>query len=133
MPGSVQQRSPRRVLVMQDDFFLSDEICTALEEAKFEVMGPFEAWSADLDIALEQRPDAALFDMKMDRDKAKGVLARLDSLSIPLVMATGHPHAKEAEQLANCSVVEKPRSVSKVIAAVKSALRLNARGRTERG
>ncbi|MGK2910604.1 MAG: hypothetical protein ACSLE1_12510 [Sphingobium sp.] len=118
---------------MQDDFFLADEICSALEEAKFEVVGPFEAWSKDLDIALEQRPDAALFDMKMDRDKARGVLARLDSLSIPLVMATGHPHAEDAEQLANCSVLEKPRSVSKVIAAVKSALRLKQRGRPENG
>ena len=124
MDGIVEDCAPARVLVMQDDFFLADEICSALEDAHFEVVGPFEAWSDELARAVEQRPDAAIFDLKMDHEKAKGVLARLETLSIPLVMATGHAQSQNAERLQNCSVVEKPNSVSKIISAIRSALRL---------
>lgn len=81
----------RRVLVVEDEFFLAEDLARGLEEKGAEVVGP----SGDIDDALDliedaARLDGAVLDLNLRGEMAFPVADALMERGIPFVFTTGY-------------------------------------------
>jgi CheY-like chemotaxis protein len=107
----------RRILVVEDEYLLADDISRALAEAGAEVLGPVaSARAAEAIIASEERIDAAVLDINL-RDGA--VFPAADTLAerdIPFAFATGYEQWSLPERFQDRPLVEKPFKASQITA-----------------
>ncbi|MGU3362955.1 response regulator [Methylobacterium sp. M6A4_1b] len=82
--------SGRRVLVVEDEYFLADELDQALEEAGATVLGPAPSVRAALDL-LESgpAPDVATVDVNLGGEMAYPVAEALLARGVPFLFTTG--------------------------------------------
>lgn len=109
-----------RILVVEDEYMIADDITQALVAAGAEVLGPVAsaADAAEL-IAGGGRIDAAILDINL-RDGA--VFPAADALAernIPFAFATGYEQWSLPERFRGRPVVEKPFSASNIAALVE--------------
>ena len=109
-----------RILVVEDEYMIADDITQALVAAGAEVLGPVAsaADAAEL-IAGGGRIDAAILDINL-RDGA--VFPAADTLAernIPFAFATGYEQWSLPERFRGRPVVEKPFSASNIAALVE--------------
>ena len=109
-----------RILVVEDEYMIADDITQALVAAGAEVLGPVAsaADAAEL-IAGGGRIDAAILDINL-RDGA--VFPAADTLAernIPFAFATGYEQWSLPERFQGRPVVEKPFSASNIAALVE--------------
>jgi CheY-like chemotaxis protein len=81
----------RRVLVVEDEYYIADDVAKLLEKLGAEVIGPI----ADLDDAhaiLEQEPhiDLAVLDIDLRGDLVYSVAALLQERNVPIIFVTGY-------------------------------------------
>src|SRR4051812_25776389 len=79
-----------RVLVVEDDFFVSLEIETALTDAGFKVIGPANAAEEAERYAAEERPDLVVMDIRLlsRRDGVEAALAIFRATGIRSIFVT---------------------------------------------
>lgn len=112
----------RRVLVVEDEYYLADDLSRALAEAGAQVLGPVGAL-ADAEAALEAGAfDCAILDMNLRGEMAFPIADRLESAGIPFVIATGYNSASLPDRFHSCPRVEKPFDSSAVIGAIGDLL-----------
>lgn len=109
-----------RILVVEDEYMIADDVKQALVAAGAEVLGPVAsaADAAEL-IAGGGRIDAAILDINL-RDGA--VFPAADTLAernIPFAFATGYEQWSLPERFRGRPVVEKPFSASNIAALVE--------------
>jgi DNA-binding response OmpR family regulator len=112
--------SGRRILVVEDEYLIADDITQALLSAGAEVLGPVAtaADAAEL-IAAEGRIDAAILDINL-RDGA--VFPAADTLAernIPFAFATGYEEWSLPERFQGRPIVEKPFKASNITALIE--------------
>ncbi|WP_210526686.1 response regulator [Rubellimicrobium arenae] len=89
----------RRVLVVEDEFLIAEDLCEELQSCGAKVMGP--AASVAEALALLDHgpaPDMAVLDIGLEDEKVYPVADALRARGIPFVFATGYdawviPHA----------------------------------------
>jgi len=108
-PESPGPLSGRRVLVIEDEYFLADDIMRALTALGARVIGPYgdldEATAVvDRDVAI----DAAIVDINL-RDEMVFPLARvLRSRKVPLVFTTGYDKSSIMPEFQDVQLWGKP-------------------------
>ena len=80
----------RRVLVVEDDYFIAQEVARHFADGGLEVVGPCNNVEEALAAIDEARPDAAVVDINLHGDMAYGVADALVARNIPFVFATGY-------------------------------------------
>src|SRR5215469_7556752 len=94
-----------RILVVEDDFFVSLEMETALTDAGFEVIGPAHTAEEAERYACDRRPALAVMDIRLlsRRDGVEAALAIFRSTGIRSIFATAHddPHTRDRAAAAN--------------------------------
>jgi CheY-like chemotaxis protein len=111
---SVQQvlASPlagRRILVIEDEYFLADDIARAMQTAGAEVVGP--AGDADEGLALLSeggRIDAAILDINLHGEMIYPFASLLRSRHIPFAFATGYDKGAIPAEFQDVPHWEKP-------------------------
>ncbi|KMO27698.1 hypothetical protein VQ02_32650 [Methylobacterium variabile] len=88
-----EKRDPLRVLVVEDEYFIADDISRALIRHGVEVVGPVptvqEAWAL-----LGSRPlDLAVLDINLRGELVYPLVAELTARGVPMVFATGYDTA----------------------------------------
>lgn len=98
-----------RVLVVEDEYLLADDLSYALAEAGAEVLGPVpsieEATSL---IAKGERIDAAVLDVNLRGDMVFPVADALVARNIPFAFATGYDRWALPDRFASAPRIEKP-------------------------
>jgi DNA-binding response OmpR family regulator len=109
----------RRVLLVEDEYFIANEMARNLQEVGVEVVGPV-ANIEDAITLIEESDglDAAILDLNLQGEMAFPVADALKARNVPFVFATGYDQA--AIPLAYAYVVrcEKPVAPIKVVAAL---------------
>lgn len=123
MHGSSAPATGARILILEDDVFLADDMCRSLQDAGYEVLGPFDEYSAELNQAFDRRPHAAILDMLLSGGSTSAIVDRLQSLEIPIIVPAGYAHSEVRERITDLSLVEKPYAMNRIVAAVRSVLR----------
>ncbi len=99
----------RRVLVVEDDYFLADDMRAAFEGAGAEVLGPVGRVKDALDLLDGcDRLDGAILDINLSGEKVYDVADALQARAIPFVFATGYDAETIPAQFASVTRYEKP-------------------------
>ncbi|OEC96186.1 response regulator [Rhizobium sp. YK2] len=105
----IGEAPPRIVLVVEDEFFIAMELESVLTRSGFEVLGPASSVGQALDLLRGQRPDAAVLDVTLGREKVTPVAVLLKALNVPFVLAS----ASDAAELARHDILTKALNLGK--------------------
>ncbi|EPE98637.1 response regulator [Rhizobium grahamii] len=79
-----------KILVVEDEFFIADDLQQILTSAGFLVLGPAATNEHTLDLIEEDRPDVAVLDVNLHGTIVTPVALELQRLEIPFVLASAH-------------------------------------------
>ena len=81
----------RRILVVEDEYLLADDLRQTLESLGIEVVGPVATVAQALELLeSEQAPDGAMLDVNLQGDAVFPVLDLLRERAVPFVLTTGY-------------------------------------------
>ena len=85
--------SRRRVLVVEDEYFLADDLAHALRKLGAEVVGPVPTRDKALALLEAEALDAAVLDINLKGETVFPVADALSKAGVPFVFATGYDEA----------------------------------------
>jgi CheY-like chemotaxis protein len=105
--------SGRRVLVIEDEYFLADDIAHALKQLGARIVGPIgeleeAAGLVEGDITI----DAAVLDINLHSDMVFPIARALRERKVPFVFTTGYDQTSIAPEFQDVRLWEKPLDIS---------------------
>lgn len=108
----------RRILVLEDDFYLADDLAQALQRAGAHIVGPC-ARVADARALLDDAPiDAAVLDVNVVDGRSFDLARAITARGIPAMFVTGYDSEAIPADLVDVPRLQKPVSPPRVVAAV---------------
>ena len=114
-----------RILVAEDESLIRLDIVETLIEAGYEVVANVGDGEKALEMATEHEPDLAILDVKMPKLDGISVAAKLQEMSIPVVMLTSFSDAdlvNSATEAGAMAYVVKPFGAHDLLPAIQIAL-----------
>jgi CheY-like chemotaxis protein len=109
----------RRILIVEDEYLLANDLHDALDAAGVVVLGPVPSVTAALAlIAAEPRIDAAVLDVNLRGEMVFAVADALRARGVPFTFATGYDHWALPDRFADTPRVEKPLKARQIGAAL---------------
>ena len=110
-------------LIAEDEAIIAMALAEAIEEAGFDVLGPFSRCSAVLD-ALDHRIfDAAILDAQLQDGPSEVVALEHRRRNIPFVICSGHPRTGDRRPaFADAPWVEKPATPTEVLDVLRATM-----------
>lgn len=114
----------RKILIVEDEYFIADDRAALARQAGYHVVGPF----ASVD---EARPHAAsasgaLIDISVNGTESYKLVDALLEMGIPVTLYTGYDASNLPEKYASIPVVTEPRGCAE---ALKALCKQMGRGR----
>lgn len=101
--------SGRRILVVEDDFFIADDFAALLEAAGAQVVGPVATLAEALGLMeTAEQIDGALLDINLQGEMAYALADALRARGVPVVFVTGYSRSAVPERYADIPLLEKP-------------------------
>jgi DNA-binding response OmpR family regulator len=110
----------RRVLVVEDQYYLATDICEWLTDAGAEVLGPARDVEQATDLLKRQAVDLAVVDINLGTGPTYRLAEELSKRSVPFLFATGYDRAAIPPKFQDAPRIEKPFSERGLIAAVQA-------------
>jgi DNA-binding response OmpR family regulator len=108
-----------RILIVEDEYLLADDLCQALEDTGAKVLGPVgSVGDATALIAREAEIDAAVLDVNLQGEMVYPVADVLRARGVPFAFVTGYDHWALPDRFADTPHVEKPFKSHKVAAVL---------------
>lgn len=112
-----------RILIVEDEYYLAEELAQELSDAGAVVIGP----AATIERALmflepQPSPDCAILDVSLGGEPVFPLADALVARGVPFVFTTGYDPATLPERFANIPICEKPINVGRIIAATGKAI-----------
>ncbi|MCZ0961066.1 response regulator [Paracoccus benzoatiresistens] len=99
----------RRVLVVEDEYMLAEDLRDQLEREGAEVLGPVPTVAEALELLRRERaPDMAILDINLQGEMAWPIADLLREMGIPFVFATGYDLRAIPPAYAGVARAEKP-------------------------
>jgi len=99
----------RRVLVVEDEYFIADDMAKALRKLGAEVLGPVPTSGKALTLlSSDQRIDAAVLDINLRGETVFPVADALKERGVPFVFATGYDQSSVPSAYSGVPRWEKP-------------------------
>jgi CheY-like chemotaxis protein len=122
-------KTPLRVLVVEDEFIIADEIASIIEGAGHSVLGPFGSVAEALAGLEKATPDFAVIDASLRGQSSAPVGNRLRDLGVPFCVCTGYRLDDLRASFGEVTVVAKPvraRAIVDLLEAAAKDARRNA-------
>ncbi|WP_152047015.1 response regulator [Aureimonas psammosilenae] len=99
----------RRILIVEDDYYIIEEMVGDFEALGAVVVGPAARADDALDIIEKEGPlDGAVLDINLQGEMVYPVADALKRRGVPFVFATGYDHGSVAPDYQDVIVCEKP-------------------------
>jgi DNA-binding response OmpR family regulator len=108
----------KRILILEDDFYLATDEKALLEQAGASVVGPFGSASREHHILGAGPLDAAVVDINLGNGPRFDFAHLLRDQGVPFVFVTGYDAATVPPELSNTRRIEKPIRERELIAAL---------------
>lgn len=119
MTAAPQALAGHRVLLVEDDYFIADDLTRQFEEIGAEVIGPVASLQGAFDlIALAQQIDGAVLDVNLREEMVYPVADALRDLAVPLVFTTGYEKTMIPARYADVRHCEKPVDAARIALAL---------------
>jgi DNA-binding response OmpR family regulator len=110
-----------RVLVVEDDYFIADEICSTLRDHGAEIVGPSPNVEQGLLLVRTQALDCAVLDINLQGSYAFGIASELRHRGTPAIFATGYDVSVLPKEFSGFVRLEKPLNLHALLQAVRAA------------
>lgn len=115
------------ILVVEDEYFLADDVARTLRRAGAAVVGPVaRVVDAEALIAAGARIDAAVLDVNLTGEAVYAVADRLRGRGVPFVFATGYDADAIPDRYADAPRRQKPFEAAEIATAVLDMVRTGA-------
>lgn len=111
----------RRVLVVEDDFYLATDAETALRKAGATILGPFPS-SEKVAAALSEGVDCAVVDIELRGGPSFEPARLLRDQGVPFVFITAYDRADIPGEFGHVPHLRKPVRAEALVAAVRRSL-----------
>jgi DNA-binding response OmpR family regulator len=98
----------RRILVVEDEYYIADDIVRALRSRGAEVVGPVATLRQAERILGEGGLDCAVLDINLRGEMGYPVADRLTALGVPFLFATGYSSEAIPERFSGITTLRKP-------------------------
>jgi DNA-binding NarL/FixJ family response regulator len=112
----------RRVLVVEDDYFLASDAAGALQDAGAEVLGPCPNAETASDALEQGHPDAVVLDINLGAGASFCLARELKDRHIPFVFLTGYDRETIPSEYADVEQLIKPVRLRTIVRAVSKLL-----------
>jgi CheY-like chemotaxis protein len=113
--------TPRRVLIVEDEWLIAMEYVSILRAAGHIVVGPVATVAKAIAMLNAEQVDIGLLDFQLSNETSAPIAKRLAQRDIPFIVVTGHSEADFSPEFATGVVVAKPATPEQLIAAVQQA------------
>jgi DNA-binding NtrC family response regulator len=104
-----------RVLVIEDEYFLADDLDRVLRDEGAEVIGPVGSRSEAMTLIDRDGFDIAVIDLNLRDESAYPLADELDRQGIPFIFATGYASAMIPEKYSRILRWEKPYELEDIV------------------
>lgn len=111
-----------RVLILEDECLLADDLARALREAGGEPVGPVSTVEQAEELIAREELDAAILDLNLRGKMASEFIERLAATDLPCLIVSGYGRDALPDSVRNVSRVEKPASPSRVMDCLAAEL-----------
>src|SRR5262249_40299523 len=126
--GAVAEVCPaRRILIVEDNYFVAHQCESALVEAGYDVVDAVETAEEAVEVAMNRRPDLVLMDIYLPGqrdgiDAAIEILERFDIPSVFVSAVSDQATRARSEHARPLAWLPKPFGEAKLVATVRTAL-----------
>jgi DNA-binding response OmpR family regulator len=119
-----QPTAKKRILIVEDEYFLAVALRSVLEQAGYEVIASVSEVQEALELLKHEQPDAAVLDVNLADGNVTPVAAVLKAMGVPFVLATAVTAREVSENsvLQGTTNVGKPTEGRKLLAAIEALL-----------
>jgi len=110
--------SGKRILIVEDEYFLADETRRKLEDLGAMVVGPTSNVSRALDLIKREPIDAAILDVFLADELVFAVADELEARDINFVFATGYDPSHMPAKYKGFALCEKPTELEQIAVAL---------------
>ena len=108
----------RRVLVVEDEYFIAVDIKEKLEAAGAVVVGPVATIGKALSLLETETLDGAILDLNLGGEMAFRLADAFKERAIPFVLATGYGRTDIPPRFADMAAFEKPINATEIALAL---------------
>jgi CheY-like chemotaxis protein len=108
----------KKVLIVEDEYFLADETRRKLEDIGAVVVGPVGTVKAALELLETEQIDAAILDIHLIDEHVFPVAEELERRDIPFVFATGYDPSILPAKFTGFALCEKPTELGDIAEAL---------------
>jgi DNA-binding NtrC family response regulator len=113
-----------RVLLVEDEYFLAEEMADLLRKYGAEIVGPFARVQPALAAMRRDRVQAGLLDVRLDGETSERLAAVLVEDGVPVLLVTGYEPAQLPAGLRSLPSLRKPFAPGDLLQALESILDL---------
>lgn len=115
---STQRLKGRCVLIVEDEYFLANDLQRGFEQVGINILGPVPSLAQALALAQEKSVDGAVLDIQLDGDKVYDVADALIERDVPILFVTGYDRSDIPSRYTDVAICQKPVGADEVIAAL---------------
>jgi len=128
MTSADSRLSGKRILVVEDEYLIADDLAAELRQHGAEVVGPVASLPQAMDLAAGPAPiDVAILDINLREIQAYPLIDQLRARAVQVLIASGYDALAIPERYRDLSRCEKPASPQRVRQAVADLLGEGAR------
>ncbi|WP_201833797.1 response regulator [Microvirga zambiensis] len=128
--GSARAEKPDlsglRVLLVEDEYFLADDLCQVLQRCGAEVVGPVPSLAKAMPLAENEDLTCAILDINLRGESGLVIAEALHRRNVPFIYTTGYRNTTIAEALKGAAHLEKPFRPEALLDAVAEIARRNS-------
>jgi DNA-binding response OmpR family regulator len=108
-----------RLLVVEDDYFVAQDLCATLRDHGATVLGPAPSISSARSLANALRPDCVLLDINLDGDLAFELARELQAHGMRTVFTTGYDASFVPQHLRHTVCLQKPVDATALLRSIR--------------
>ena len=111
------------VLVAEDEMIIGVDLRDTVEEAGFEVQGPYDTARSAMDSLERRTPDLAILDVRLDDGEVYPLADRLIAANVPVIFHSGEVAPRDvAARYPEAHALAKPCPPNRIIETMRAAL-----------
>ena len=111
------------VLVAEDEFIIGVDLCDTVEEAGYEVEGPYDTANSAIDAIERRKPDLAILDVRLDDGEVFPLAEKLMAANVPVIFHSGEVSPDEVNgRYPQAHALAKPCPPDQIIETMRAAL-----------
>jgi DNA-binding response OmpR family regulator len=120
-----ERQTKQRVLVVEDEFFVSKVLAADLRQAGYDVVGPYSTVAAAMSAVQSETFDGAILDINLKGQLVYPVAEELIRRQLPFMFLSGYALINLPEQFRHYQRLAKPANLAVLLREIKTMLSRN--------